>query len=542
MGRKISYAWHYFQLINDPEPDSPIAELQRKTGLKASYEEMIAHLGRMYGDMVAGKRPWSDEHNDQILLKWLYVYLLQSDLRRAKEFIRFVESRVRTPKFKVLLRILKAMYLRDTMSPKFKEYFHRQVLPYVEGGDILFFRMYDGKFKGKYFPLTHSLPLKLYSVIYQMSVGLNLFVGDFRKVYSQIKRRILEEGNVEEILILLHFNDRLNALLSHRLRREIDPLTIVNELEGGGHEALMEFIANLYVPDYGTEAYLQSLAATMNALKHTKSRLLYYETRLLYAIVTGEERNLPREFARFVEENEMHSYVVMLETLRYRRGDTTLAHLYEFALERGVLGTYDDSIHLLRKAPDRGQTAIITFTENLNVALSKHVPVRFKKLNETYLKSRSALVGLAYLFVFEPEALLRRPFRRPMGRVKAFLKRYADELYPRAYRKYATRPREWSRRLEKLVKEDISRIHRVLSSEMIAPGLPIDLNFYRVRGPYGRPIYISNSNNFEASARYGLTLTDESGRWAEPFRREAWRLYRDMVNHYTDNTRIYLEF
>lgn len=132
--------------------------------------------------------------------------------------------------------------------------------------------------------------------------------------------------------------------------------------------------------------------------------------------------------------------------------------------------------------------------ENYSVGL-REVPLR-----ETYLDTETALVGLAYILVF---GLLRNNgYSFAVGEVRKFLE-YLHKL-------------KGTKNIKDAVRQDISRIRRVIESRRINDEIKIDIEMCDGRNAL-------NAHNFETAARYGFVL-------CEPEKDEpSWRkAYKDI--------------
>ncbi len=252
---------------------------------------------------------------------------------------------------------------------------------------------------------------------------------------------------------------------------------------------------------------------------------------------------IPEEHLRYMKNFQIEWYA-LYEILRGFEGSITLAEAWEKAYELSSLGSYDKAFIFYNIYSPTPQP-FVSFSGHLFI----HLPSRdFKRADlppkNTYLRSRSALIGLAYLMATTPESFSveNESFRFKKGILEKFLRRYSEELYPYIHKKYGRSPRKLKEHLERRINEDVLRVGRVISTSRLSDEISIDLRTYKVKGPYGKTFYISLGNNFEIAARYGLVLKDVSERWAEEIKRHGWEIYRDFVNDYVDRILTFQEF
>ncbi len=217
---------------------------------------------------------------------------------------------------------------------------------------------------------------------------------------------------------------------------------------------------------------------------------------------------------RFISKFRKDVYTIYYGIM-WRIGRISLEEFYSLAKEWGTLGVFDHLFHLEKLASGK---AYLNFTGTLHIYW-KDRPVSTR---ETFLKTRSALVGLAYLLVF-------RKNRPDLLSLERFLERNSQSLYSLIHRKYAHNTQKLRSRIKKAIREDVSRVQKVFREGKVGDGMQISISI----APEDVPI--SNSNNFLSAARYGMVLVQEEGSWAEEFKEYALKIRMEFLKDFALN-------
>ncbi len=479
-------------------PGSPLNILKRTlVEGELNVDDALAYIKGVYTEAIS--------KNDQVtvresLMALLHVLMATGRWKEMEEYLREAESWfVGDDTCRYIFRYYEGLYSLFTLD---EERFRRAL---KELGRCAPFEMLYlfSKYRGRYLPMPHHLHVE--PIIYQRIVGVPC-VSLPPKVDAEKQR------SLRSILKILHASVML--------------------LNAGAYESFSVVRSNL--KDVFTSNYIRLLSPYlpikvsrdeilivinlfMEKAKATGNMLDYYSYLLLHAFISGEDVKIPREHYEFVKMLTPYAYML---AVKWRSGEVSFAELYERLFRSGKLGLFDHIFHLEKFVLNK---AYVNFSDRLNV----YVGADRVSLRNTYLKTKSSLVGLSYLLALQSG-------ERKWGRLRNFLLEHADELYPDIYRKLRNDPERLRQRIKKAVEQDISRISKVFTTGRINDYIPMDLRFYEVEGPKGK-ITISNSHNFFISSRYGLTLVLENSRWADVFKAKAHRLRRDFLNYFTDN-------
>lgn len=175
----------------------------------------------------------------------------------------------------------------------------------------------------------------------------------------------------------------------------------------------------------------------------------------------------------------------------------------------------DRSPHLFYSLPSNTMVYHLrAFTYPLLGAGGSSIRLRRLNLRDTYLQTKNALIGLAYALLF----CLKKNYNNEVIIIETKLEEFLKNCLKLEGNK---------------LYETMSRIRKVIKTGEIAKGIPIDLSFCDYQFCEKLKIKISNSNDFDACARYEYVLErEEDSCWKQEFINAAQELkecYRNVI-------------
>ncbi len=397
------------------------------------------------------------------------------------------------------------LYLHTLNAPGLERLLEDPLLKDSVVREILYF---NGRWEGKYICVPHDLEPAF--TVYQEVTGIPCI-----NVWGAINRFTdRDRVGTFDLARWLSFEGLLGRIGGGVILEEMRQKLI--RKVGDAHAHLLAVYDNPRIKSYvDSISALEKMKLEVEALGITDE---YYRHEFTIHFMRGTDvrGRVPHDVIRFVSRFRRDIYTVYMGIL-WRIGEISLYDLYLHSKETGTLGVFDHLLHLEKIPTNR---VYLNFTGRLRISSGYIiVPTR-----ETFLKTRSALVGFAYLLVFRRE-------RPDLISAERFLERYSRSLYPLIYRRYGSDPRKLRLKIKKAIREDISRIQKVFREEKVADSMPLDLTSYSEVD--GFPI--SNSNNFFSAARYGMVLVQEEEEWTEEFKDYAGRIRNAFLKDFVKN-------